>query len=180
VSIVIREALEEDLGAVLDVERRAFGQDIEAELVRELMSDSSAVPRLSLLAATDGQPVGHVLFTAVTVIGADRPVPASILAPLAVVPEVQRRGYGKKLVEDGLTRLARDGVAIVFVLGDPRYYSRFGFVPATRLGFEAPFELPAEYGDAWMVKALGDGIIGSVTGRIRCADALSRPEYWRD
>jgi putative acetyltransferase len=180
VSIVIREALEEDLDAVLDVERRAFGQDIEAELVRALMSDPSAVPRLSLLAATDGQPIGHVLFTAVTVTGADRSVRASILAPLAVVPEVQSRGYGKKLVEHGLTRLARDGAAIVFVLGDPRYYSRFGFTPATRLAFEPPFELPAEYRDAWMVKALGDGIIGSVTGRIRCADALSRPEYWRD
>lgn len=179
-SIAIREAFEDDLDAVLEVERRAFGQDTEAELVRALMSDPSAVPRLSLLAVAEGQPIGHVFFTAVTVVGADRPVSASILAPLAVVPEEQGRGYGSKLVEDGLMRLAGAEVAIVFVLGDPRYYSRFGFTPAIPLGLEAPFELPAEYIDAWMVKALNDGIVGSASGRVRCADVLSRPEYWRD
>lgn len=176
----IREARDEDLDAVLDVERRAFGQETEAELVGELMSDASAVPRLSLLAAIDGKPVGHVLFTAVAVDGTDRPVPASILAPLAVVPEAQRLGCGRRLVEDGLRRLAGAGGALVFVLGDPRYYGRFGFVPATRLGLEPPYDLPAAYAEAWMVKALNEGAIGSVSGRVRCAETLSRPEYWRE
>lgn len=174
--VTIREATNNDLGAVLDIERRAFGQDTEAELVRELMVDASAAPRLSLLAIAEGQPVGHVLFTSVEVVGAEPRVRASILAPLAVVPEAQRKGAGSNLVEDGLDRLERAGAEMVFVLGDPRYYSRFGFTPAGRSGLEAPYALPAAYADAWMVKAFGDG--GSVSGTVRCADALNRPELW--
>lgn len=178
--VTIREATGNDLDAVLDVERQAFGQDAEADLVRELMSDASAAPRLSLLAIEEGDPVGHVLFTSAEVAGAEPPVRASILAPLAVVPRAQGRGCGSKLVRDGLLRLARSGIDIVFVLGDPHYYARFGFTPAARLGLEAPNPIPAEHADAWMVKALSDGFVGTIAGRVRCADALNRPELWRE
>jgi putative acetyltransferase len=179
-TVTIREAGEDDLAAVLDVERRAFGQDVEAELVRDLLQDESAVPLLSLLAIEDGKPVGHVLFTAVTIDGTARPVRASILAPLAVVPEAQGRGCGKRLVEEGLQQLARWGVELVFVLGDPDYYARFGFAPARRHGLAAPYELPPAYADAWMVKTIGGADSKIVSGSVRCADALSRPELWRE
>lgn len=179
-TVAIREAADDDLDAVLVVERRAFGQDVEAALVRDLMRDESAVPRLSLLAIEDGAPVGHVLFTAVTIDGAARPVRASILAPLAVVPEAQGRGCGSRLVEEGLARLVGSGVELVFVLGDPNYYRRFGFAPARRHGLAAPYELPPEYADAWLVKAIGGADIESVSGSVRCADALSQPELWRE
>lgn len=176
-AVTIREAADDDLERVLDVERRAFGQETEADLVRDLMADASAVPRLSLLAIEDGKPVGHVLFTVVEVAGAEPPVRASILAPLAVVPEAQGRGCGSRLVEDGLDRLARSGVELVFVLGDPNYYGRFGFAPAGRRGLSAPYALPAAYAEAWMVKTIGAGD-GSISGTARCAEALSRPELW--
>jgi putative acetyltransferase len=179
-TMTIRESSEDDLAAVLDVERRAFGQDVEAELVRDLLQDESAVPRLSLLAIEDAKSVGHVLFTAVTIEGAARPVRASILAPLAVVPEAQGRGCGKRLVEEGLDRLARSGVELVFVLGDPDYYGRFGFSPAWRHGLAAPYELPSAYADAWMVTTIGGADRETVSGSARCADALSRPELWRE
>jgi putative acetyltransferase len=178
--LTVREATDDDLDAVLDVERRAFGQDTEANLVRDLLVDATAAPLLSLLAVKDGKPVGHVLFTSVAVIGAERPVYASILAPLAVVPEAQGRGCGSRLVEDGLDRLARSGVALVFVLGDPNYYDRFGFAPAWRRGLEAPYELPPAYAEAWMVKTIGGPDIASISGTVRCAEALSRPELWRE
>lgn len=178
--VTIRVATDDDLDAVLDVERRAFGQETEADLVRDLLADASAAPRLSLLAIEDEQPVGHVLFTSVDVVGAERPVRASILAPLAIVPEAQGHGSGGKLVEDGLLRLAGSGVEMVFVLGDPGYYARFGFTPAGRLGLQAPYPIPAEHADAWMVKVLGDDDVGSVAGRVQCAETLDRPELWRE
>lgn len=178
--VTIREATDDDLDAVLDVERRAFGQETEADLVRKLLADASAAPRLSLLAIEDGQPVGHVLFTSVDVVGVERPVRASILAPLAVVPETQGHGCGGKLVKDGLQQLAGSGVELVFVLGDPAYYARFGFTPAGGRGLQAPYPIPAEHADAWMVKVLGDDGLESVTGRVQCADTLSRPELWRE
>lgn len=177
-TVTIREASEDDLVAILDVERRAFGQDIEPELVRDLLQDESAVPRLSLLAIEDGKPVGHVLFTAVTIDGAARWLRASILAPLAVVPEAQGHGCGSRLVEEGLARLASSGVEMVFVLGDPNYYGRFGFAPARRHDLVAPHELPPAYVDAWMVNMIGGADSETVSGSVRCADALSRPELW--
>jgi putative acetyltransferase len=178
--LTIREATDDDLAAVRDVERRAFGHDKEADLVQNLMADASAAPRLSLLAVGHGTPVGHVLFTSVGVVGAERQVRASILAPLAVVPDAQGHGYGGELIKDGLRRLAQSGVEFVFVLGDPQYYGRFGFTPAGRLGLEAPFAIPVEYADAWRVKAVGDRVVGSISGRVRCADTLNRPELWRE
>jgi len=178
--LTVREATGDDLDAVLDVARRAFAQETEADLVRDLLMDATAAPLLSLLAIKNGKPVGHVLFTAVGVVGEERPVRASILAPLAIVPEAQGRGYGSRLVEDGLDRLARSGVALVFVLGDPNYYGRFGFAPAGRRGLAAPHELPPAYAEAWMVKTIGGADVESISGIVRCAEALSRPELWRE
>lgn len=132
VSIV--EAGLDDLDAALRVERAAFGQEDEAELVAALLEDPSAEPHLSLLALVDNKPLGHVLFTAVTIGGAETSCPAAILAPLAVHPEVQRRGVGKALIEDGARRLAAAGVRLLFVLGHPAYYTTSGFVPAMPLG----------------------------------------------
>ena len=59
----IREALDSDLNDVLSVESLAFGQEQEAKLVRDLVSDPSAKPILSLLAFKDNVAVGHILFT---------------------------------------------------------------------------------------------------------------------
>jgi putative acetyltransferase len=174
--MIIRETTAADLDDMLHVERVAFGQDDEAELVREMLDDESAQPLLSLLAFRDQRAVGHILFSAVRLTGA--PNRASILAPLAVVPDCQRQGIGARLIETGLQLLTESGVELVFVLGSPDYYPRHGFQPAGRVGFDAPHPVPDEHADAWMVQALRPGVIGTAKGTVICADTLSRPEYW--
>lgn len=174
----IVEATESDLDDVLAVERLAFGQDEEAELVRELLADPSASPLLSLLARESDRAVGHILFTAARIEGAPEDSPASILAPLAVVPEAQRRGVGGRLIERGVELLAASGVALVFVLGHPEYYPRHGFAPAYPHGLPAPYPVSPE--EAWMLRALTPGTLGRVQGRVTCAEAMDRPEYWRE
>ena len=125
----IRKASRADLNDILFVERTAFGTEGEANLVRELLGDPSAQPALSLLAFKERRPAGHILFTRLR-IPADIPLSAAILAPLAVVPEFQKQGIGGELIEQGCRQLAGSGVELVFVLGYPAYYSRFGFQPA--------------------------------------------------
>ncbi len=176
----IREASDSDLNDVLYVERIAFGYDKEAELVRELLDDSSAKPLLSLLAFNDDRVVGHILFTSVRFEKEPNTPTMSILAPLAVVPDAQEQGVGGKLIKKGLQLLADFGVDLVFVLGHPEYYPRYGFKPAGHLGFEAPYPIPDENADAWMVQELRPDVIGSVRGKIVCADALNKPEHWRE
>lgn len=176
----IEQALDSDLSDVIRVERSAFGQNDEAELVEALLCDPTAWPCLSLLARKDGRVVGHVLFTAGRLKEAPDAAAVALLAPLAVVPESQRQGVGGALIAQGLRHLRESGVDLVFVLGHPTYYPRHGFKPAGRLGFEAPFPIPEKDAGAWMVQALRPGVIGQVRGAFVCADALNKPEYWRE
>jgi putative acetyltransferase len=175
----IREALDSDLENVLFVERVAFDSDEEADLVKDLIGDPSAKPLVSLLAFQDGLPVGHILFTKAR-LQPKAPLLVSILAPLAIIPEFQNRGIGRKLIENGLQILSESGFHLVFVLGYPEYYRRFGFESAGERGFDAPYYLLDKNADAWMVKALHPGVFKRASGKVICADILNRPEYWHE
>jgi putative acetyltransferase len=175
----IQETTLADLNDILFVEREAFKKQKEADLTRDLLADPTAKPLLSLLAYVDNQPAGHILFTKATISNAPK-VKVSLLAPLAVVPKFQRQGIGGALIKKGLELLSKQDVDLLFVLGHPTYYPRYGFGPAGKLGFEAPYPIPEKDADAWMVQALHPNIIGSVTGKIGCGDALKKPEHWRE
>jgi putative acetyltransferase len=174
----IVEARDCDLDAVVAVERAAFADEEVVTLVRDLVVDPSARPSLSLLAWDGERPIGHIMFTAARLEGASREVAVSILAPLAVVPDAQRTGVGAGLIAFGVERLRESGVDLVFVLGHPDYYPRHGFAPAFPHGLAAPY--PIEPEDAWMVRELHPGVVGSVRGTVECADAMAKPEYWRE
>ena len=176
----IREAKDSDFPDVFRVEKEAFGYEKEANLVKDLLSDPSAKPLHSLLAFHDNRPVGHVLFTSARLEGERSGASISLLAPLAVIPGFQKQGVGGKLIERGLQHLSNVGVALVFVLGHPGYYPRYGFKPAGKQGFEAPYPIPEEHANAWMVQELRPGVIGTLSGKVRCADMLDRPEHWRE
>ena len=176
----IREAVETDLNDVLQIERLAFGYEKEADLVRGLLYDLSAKPVLSLLAFQKNRALGHILFTTAQLSGSQDSASIVILAPLAIVPDAQKQGIGGKLIEKGLELLSKSGVDLVFVLGHPEYYPRYGFKPAGDLGFEAPYPIPDVHANAWMVQALRSGVIGTVGGKVICADALDKPEHWRE
>jgi predicted N-acetyltransferase YhbS len=177
----VRAAVPDDAPAIRAVITAAFGEAQGAEiadLVADLLADPSAQPLLSLVATDAGRVVGHVLFSAVRLDPAGTGVAASILAPLAVHPERHARGIGGALVREGLGRLRAAGVGRVFVLGDPRYYRRFGFRPAGARGFDAPYPIPPEHADAWMVLALGSGSNEGPGGTVICADSLMDPRHW--
>ena len=179
----IRKSTESDLNDVLDVERQAFGTEKGPEiagLVNGLLHDPSAMPLLSLIAVDDDKAIGHILFTKARIADSQESISAVILAPLAVIPEAQSRGVGGRLIQEGLRLLLESGVDLVFVLGHPGYYPRHGFKPAGALGFEAPYPIPDEHADAWMVQELHPGVIGSISGKVICADVLNQPEHWRE
>ncbi|MDQ0317241.1 GNAT family N-acetyltransferase [Amorphus orientalis] len=176
--MIIRDAQDGDLDAVLEVERRAFGQDDEADLVRRVLADPSADPVLSLVAVDGDRIEGHVLFSAARVETGTTGLPASMLAPLAVDPDHQRTGIGSRLVEAGLDRLRQAGCGLVFVFGDPAYYGRFGFEPAMAAGFPPPCPIATEHADAWQVVRLAPEVGGGEGGRVVCADSFMVPALW--
>ena len=173
----IRETSDADLNGVLLVEGAAFDGGQEVEFTRALLADPTAKPLISLMAFIDDQPAGHILFTAARLVNSE--VAVSFLAPLAVIPKFQRRGIGGSLIKNGLERLSKSGVDLVFVVGHPQYYPRHGFTQADKLGFETPYPMSAEHADAWMVRALRPDVIGSVAGKVICCDTLNKPELWQ-
>ena len=176
----VRHADSVDATSVLDVHRAAFGGEEEAELVAALVDDPSARPVVSLVAEDEGTIVGHVLLTHATIEGSGEAAHAAILAPLAVDPDAQGRGVGGELVRTAVEEAAASGVRIVFVLGHPEYYPRFGFAPAGPLGFEAPYLIAEADAGAWMVLETVPGTLRGISGRVKPADALMRPELWRE
>ena len=176
----IRKTTETDLEIIASVVLDAFSEEpIVVELVRDLLADSTASPLLSLLAYREERAVGHILFSAARIEGHDG-VKASILAPLSVVPSMQGQSVGTQLCEYGLELLAADGTELVFVLGYPEYYRRFGFITAGREGFAPPYPIEEKNADAWMVKALVKDRLGSSQGTVQCAAAMAKEVYWRE
>ncbi|MCL7750131.1 N-acetyltransferase [Guyparkeria hydrothermalis] len=180
-SIEIRAARPDDRPAIHALLTAAFGAE-EAprivQLVDEALEDPSARPLLSLVAVDGTRVLGHILFTRAEVDTGGEPLAASLLAPMAVHPEVQGQGIGGRLIAAGLEALEAMDVGLVFVLGHPGYYPRSGFEPAGRHGLSAPYPIPDEHAAAWMVKVLRSGLLGQVTGRVRCAAALDHGDLW--
>ena len=133
----VREETPDERAAVEDVHAAAFGERGRevAALVRDLRATAGS---LSLVAVDDGQVVGSALFTRSLLDAPLRLVDVQVLSPLAVLPERQRQGVGSALVAEGLRLLGDRGAPLVFLEGDPAYYSRLGFRAATPLGFRRP------------------------------------------
>ncbi|WP_367136135.1 GNAT family N-acetyltransferase [Saccharothrix sp. HUAS TT1] len=134
--MLIRRETAADVQAIHDVTEAAFAARPggEVRLVGALRADVGWIPALSLVAEVDGAVVGHVVCTRGTVGSA----PALGLGPLSVLPSHQRSGVGKALVHTVLGAADALSEPLVVLLGDPDYYSRFGFVRASTLGITPP------------------------------------------
>lgn len=161
--IEIRPERTEDIAAIRDLNRRAFGEEREGKVVDALRANGGA--QLSLVAVDEGRVVGHIMYSPVHI----GQVEGSALGPMAVDPEVQRRGIGTKLVEAGNGRLRRTGCPYIVVVGHPEFYPRFGFRPARPLGITCEWEVPD---DVFMILVLDETEMSGATGR-----AAYRPEF---
>lgn len=166
--LLIRAEQPHDQRAVFEIHARAFPQPGEAKLVDALRAAGAA--RISLVAECDGRVVGHILFSPVRVDGAGGSFVALGLAPMAVEPDRQRDGIGSALVRAGLDACRDAGHTIVFVLGHPDFYPRFGFEAAAPRGLH--YEGGAGYAPAFFVAELVAGSLAGRSGVVRF-----RPEF---
>ncbi|MEV7726005.1 bifunctional class I SAM-dependent methyltransferase/N-acetyltransferase [Streptomyces sp. NPDC087917] len=158
----VRPETPADGPAVRGVNLAAFDTPLEADLVDALRADGSWLPGLSYVAEGPGGAVAaHALLTRCEVDGA----PALALAPVATDPALQRSGAGSAVVRALLAAARERGESLVLVLGHPAYYPRFGFVPASRFGIRAPFEVP----DGAMMALVLDDCVPVPSGTITYA-----------
>ena len=110
-----------------------------------------------------GAAEGHVAVTSCAVDG----TPVALLGPIAVAPERQSAGLGRRLVEAAIAA-ARTDAAAICVLGDPAFYARLGF--AREDAVRPPYPLKPEWDGAWQSVRFGAVPEG----------VLDVPEPWRD
>jgi len=137
--VLIAQETERYRGAIREVTAAAFAPDdgslaMEAWLIDALRGTEAWIPQLSLVAIEASEVVGHVLCSRAHV---DR-TPVLALGPLSVRPSRQRRGIGAALVRTVVARAETMGEPMIVLLGDPAYYSRFGFRLAAEYGIEPP------------------------------------------
>ena len=130
--MIIRDAINKDLGSIYEVVSLAFkeeqnvrdGEIIEARLVKELIKDNDDIVNL---VAEDSIMVGHVFVSPVTLVP-DAGLSCGQVAPLSVLPEFQSKGIGSSLMRAVIEKSKEKGLDALFLLGDPNYYKKFGFV----------------------------------------------------
>lgn len=146
----IRPERPEDAAAIRLVHQAAFPTAVEADLVDRLRASGRAT--VALVAEDAGQIIGHIVFSPVTF---DPPVALTGfgLAPMAVLADHAKHGVGRRLVQNGLAECRARGGCLVVVVGEPDYYGRFGFEPASRHGLRNEFGAD----DAFMVFMLETG-----------------------
>ncbi len=159
----IRPERSDDAAAVKSILTAAFSGSAEADLVERLRRDGDLV---LALAADDGEVRGYVAFPRLRVEHADGARDVVGLAPVAVAPDRQRRGIGSALIREGHRRLVERGESLIFVLGYPAWYRRFGY----SLAAAAPFR--SEYaGPHFMALRLNES--APITGKVRYPAAFA-------
>lgn len=163
---LVRAEQAHDYAAVRRINEAAFDGPAEARLIEILRQ--KADPVISLVAEEDGEVLGHIMFSPVAVPGTNGLVMG--LAPMAVDPDQQRSGIGTRLVREGLVKCEELGAIGVVVLGHPKFYPRFGFAPASRLGIGCEYDVPD---DVFMAMALRNNGLEDASGVARYHEAFS-------
>lgn len=162
----IRGEVPADIPAIYRIHAATFRGEQEARLVDALRDAGDLA--LSLVAQDDEQLVGHAAFSTMRVELGGIAIPALGLAPVATLPGRQRQGIGSMLIRAGLDLARETGTWIVFVLGDPTYYGRFGF----RTDVAAPFACTYS-GPYLMARIFNDRLDLSQAGKADYAQAFS-------
>lgn len=164
--IAIRSENSSDAPAIGRILESAFPTPAEARLVEALRAHGNLL--VSLVAEVNGEIVGHVAFSPVTIGGGSSVSRGAGLAPVAVAETWRRRGIAGQLIRAGLEACRALAIPFVVVLGEPAYYARFGFERAADRGIANEYGADHEF-----------RVIELISGSLPAAGGLARygPEF---
>ena len=160
---VIREARETDLGEAFNLIQTSFSNRAESDLVKQLISDNDVL--INLVFDSTDSILGNVIVSKVTLepnIG----LFCGGIAPLSVLPDHQSTGIGSMLMKEAIRESERIGIDALFLLGDPNYYKRFGFIISS-LGSDYRLE-------HFQQLELNRGCLANLKAKITYADAFQK------
>ena len=171
-AIMIRAEIPTDIESIYKIEAAAFEGEAHAELVNLLRAEEELI--LSHVAEVNDKLVGHAAYSLVTVTDGDAVRRFPALGPIGVLPRSQGRGIGSALVRAGLEAMSNMGYGLLFLVGSPLYYPRFGYQPAQPLGFTSDYVEDDSRHEHFMVAVLDEGALDNVRGHVRFHDAFHR------
>lgn len=173
----IRKATQDDAENIKNLYLQAFDNS-EARMVSDLavnlLNENHPVKTISLVTIKNHEIAGHTAFSPVSCKSTNKHL-GYILAPLAVSPTFQKNNIGSSLVKYGLNAISRIGKFIVFVYGDPQYYSRFDFKTELAKSFIPPYSL--QFPEGWQALNTDSSVV-TEGGSITCVDSLNDPKLW--
>ncbi len=155
-----------DAAAIETLLDNAFGTDRHSKSSYALRQDGPPVAGLSFSARSGDKVVGTIRFWPVTV--GDGVTPALLLGPLGVAPDRQNYGIGRGLVCRGHMMAEELGYKLVLLVGEEKYYRRFGYKPAQPYGLIMAGEDPSRL----LVHELDAGALSGVSGDLQAGDCL--------
>jgi len=164
-TVFIRKETKNDISAINQLNREAFGGEVEPKLVKLLRKRNELL--VSLVAFDGDTVVGHTCASPVKIDGEDCSVAG--IGPLAVIESHRCRGIGAMLMEEIISKLRATGITAAVLLGNPSYYPRFGFISGTQ------FDLQNEYGasDAFMAIELKEDALNNISGMVQYVAAFA-------
>lgn len=140
--VIVRAEAPEDVKAIDVVNLSAFQGEAEARLVSAIRKSADFIPDLSLVAELNGRIVGHLLLSKVKLQSTADSRPVLALGPMSVVPSQSHRGIGSILIQAAISRARDMRYTAIVVAGQPEYYERFDFKPASTWKLSSNLRLP--------------------------------------
>ena len=165
----IRKEQQKDYFEVENLTREAFWNVyrpgcMEHYVLHVLRNDPAFVPELDYVIEEDGKMIAHIAYAEGTLQTDNGTGKLLLFGPVSVLPELQGRGYGAKLIAFTLEKAAELGYPAVVITGNPEYYSRFGFESASKYGIFYEGMNQQEEFPFFMVKFLRDAAVGTIHG----------------
>jgi len=160
----IRTEQPKDFDLIYNFVKEAFftakvSDGTEQDFVNQLRGSDGYIPELALLVEEGGELIGHIMLTRRKIKTEQGEVPVLLLAPVAVRLDKRGQGIGSILMEEALGRARRLGHQAVFLVGEPKYYSRFGFKQADIYGVSCTRPIPSEFVQA--LELVSGGLSGA-------------------
>ena len=168
--IIIRRETEQDHRTVEELIRESFWNVyrpgcLEHYVIHRLRDDPAFVHELDLVMERNGRIIGQNMFMLAEIKADDgRSIPIMTMGPICIAPELKRKGYGKRLLDDSLERAASLGCGALCFEGNIRFYGKSGFTYAREFGLRY-HGLPDGADDSFFLcRELIPGYLRGITG----------------
>lgn len=166
--MTIRKETLKDQGNIYHLVEEAFktadlSDGTEQDLVNIIRQSENYIEDLSIVFEENSTLLGHIMLSKFKITDSNKTYPSLILAPLSVKLEFRNKKIGTKLINFALEKAKALGFSSVFVLGDPKYYNKFGFKESRLFNIENINDIPKEYS---MCLELNKGSLKNIKGTV--------------